>query len=124
MAGVSDMGGPGYPFAIDPATGGVRMATGREKLTQNLRLIIGTRLGERPMARDFGTPLHDLVHEPNDGALARLITKQVREALLQAEPRIVVTDIRLTQNGGEMMLELHYIPSDRPQPDTLFLPLE
>lgn len=124
MAGVTDMAGPAYPFAIDPATGGVAWASGRDKLTQNLRLIIGTRIGERPMMRGFGTPLHAAVQEPNDETLARLITKQLREALIQAEPRIVITDMRVARNGGELLLELHYVPSDRPQPETLYLPLE
>jgi phage baseplate assembly protein W len=124
MAGVSDIAGPGYPFAIDPATGSVAWASGRAKLTQNLRLIIGTRLGERPMLRNFGTPLHSLIHEPNDETLARLIVKQVRDALIQAEPRIVVTALQVAQRGGELVLEIHYIPSDRPQPETLYLPLE
>lgn len=123
MTATPDIRGPGYPFAIDPQTGGFGWSQGRQKLTDNLRLIIGTRLGERPMNRNFGTPVHDLVHEPNDASLSRLITRQVREALIQLEPRIVITDMQVQQQAGELMLELRYIPADRPQPETIYLPL-
>jgi phage baseplate assembly protein W len=75
------------------------------------------------MLRDFGTKIHQLVHEPNDQSLSRLITKQIRESLMQFEPRIVIVDVRLHQHDGEMILELHYIHSDRPQADVLSIPI-
>lgn len=115
--------GPAYPFAIDPATGGVAWATERDKLADNVRLILGMRIGERPMNRNFGTPIRDLMHEPNDGGLARLIDRHVRDALTQLEPRILVTDLRFHSAGGELMLELQYIRADNPQSDTLRISL-
>ena len=115
--------GPAFPFAIDAATGGVSWTTGLEKLTENVRLILGTRIGERPMNRNFGTPIRDLVHEPNDGSLARLIARHAREALAQLEPRILVTDVQFRTKGGELVLELRYTPADRPQAEMLSIPL-
>ena len=47
------------------------MAEGEDKIRQNVRLILGTRLGERPMLRDFGTRMPGLVHDPNDEVLRR-----------------------------------------------------
>jgi len=35
------------------------------ELTDNVRLILGTRIGERPMNRNFGTPIRDLLHDPD-----------------------------------------------------------
>jgi len=115
--------GPAYPFAIDPSTGSVGWATGRDKLTDNVRLILGIRIGERPMDRNFGTPIRDLLQEPNDGSLARLIARHVRDALTQLEPRILVTDVRFQSAGGELVLELRYTPADRPQSEILRIPL-
>ena len=118
-----DITGPAFPFAIDRATGGVAVANGEAKLADNLRLILGTRIGERPMARRVGSPLHDLVHEPNDGSLARLITRHAREILAQLEPRIVIVDLQVAQKHGALEMELTYATADRPQPKQLLLPL-
>jgi uncharacterized protein len=83
-----DIAGPAYPFRIDPASGGVSWATGGDKLRQNVRIILGTRYGERPMLRDFGSRLHSLVHDPNDSAIADILGTQAQQALLVWEPRI------------------------------------
>ncbi len=115
--------GPAFPFAIDPATGGVAMTGGNRKLADNVRLILGMRVGERPMNRNFGTPIRSLVHEPNDGSLARLIIRHARESLAQLEPRVRVTDARFQSSGGEVVLELRYTPADQPEAQLLLIPL-
>ena len=115
--------GPGFPFAINASTGSVGWSTDNAKLLENVRLILGTRIGERPLNRNFGTPLRDLVNEPNEGGLARLIARHVREALTQLEPRILVTDINFQTHGGELSLVLNYTTSNRPQAETILIPL-
>ena len=115
--------GPAFPFGIDPATGGIAWSAAPGKLTENVRLILTTRHGERPMNRDFGTRIHSLVHEPNDGGLARLIAKQARETLMQLEPRIIVTDVKFQQKGPELILELHYVLADDPQAEIMYVHL-
>ena len=67
---LDDLRGFGFPFRIDPQTGGVAWASGDQKIRQNVMLIIGTRRGERPMLREFGSQLHTLAHSPNDQVLA------------------------------------------------------
>jgi phage baseplate assembly protein W len=118
-----DVRGPAYPFRIDPATGRIAMAEGNDKISANVRIVLATRRGERPMNRNFGAGIHELLHEPNDGSLSRLIVKTVREMLMQHEPRIVVVDTKVTQQAGELVLELHYIHADRPQADVMVIRL-
>lgn len=118
-----DPRGPAFPFAIDPATGQVAWSEGSQKLRDNVRIILSTRYGERPMNRGFGTQIPELLHEPNDGGLGRLVAKQAREALMQLEPRIVVSDLRVEQHAGEVALELQFIHSDRPQADAMVVHL-
>ncbi len=118
-----EISGPSFPFSISSDRGGVSWTSGPQKLADNLRLILGTRIGERPMARRFGSPLHDLAHEPNDGALARLIARYTRETLAQLEPRLIITDLQVEQQEGTMVIHLTYATADRPQPQTLLLPL-
>ncbi|MGV6875478.1 GPW/gp25 family protein [Pseudochelatococcus sp. B33] len=120
---MSDIHGPAVPFAIDPETGGVRMVSDRDKLAQNVRLILGTKMGERPLNRGFGTQLRALVQEPNDGSLGALLTRQVREALVQMEPRIVLADIVFRADGPGLTLDLTWFAAENPQPERLSIPL-
>jgi phage baseplate assembly protein W len=120
---IDDIAGVAYPFRIDPATGGVAWATGAAKLRQNILLILGTRLGERPMMRNFGTRIHSLVHDPNDDVLAELLRSQAQQALLQFEPRVMVTQTKVTQSEDEVQMLLNYTHTTEPVADQLILPL-
>jgi phage baseplate assembly protein W len=120
---MTEIRGAGIPFAIDPESGGIRMCSGRDKLAQNVRVILGTRLGERPMNRNFGTQLRALVQEPNDGSLGALLVRQVREALVQMEPRVLVADIAFRGEGADLMLDLTWLAAGSPQPERLSFPL-
>jgi phage baseplate assembly protein W len=120
---LEDIQGANFPFRIDPATGGVAMATGSDKVRQNVRVILGTRVGERPMLREFGTRIPALVHDPNDDVLADLMQNQARQALLQWEPRILVTNMLVKQNEGEARLQLDYIYTSEQVADQMIVPL-
>jgi phage baseplate assembly protein W len=111
-----------FPFRID-STGGVATAYDRDKIRQNILLILGTRLGERPMLRSFGTRLPALVHEPNDSVLADIIQTQAREALMQWEPRILVTTTNVEQNEGTLTLRVNFVYLTEPLADSLSAPL-
>ena len=118
-----DIQGIAFPFRIDPATGGVALASGSDKIRQNVRLILATRIGERPMLRDFGTRIASLVHDPNDDVLSDLLQEQARQALLQWEPRILVTTTLVEQNEGEARLRLNFIHTNEQVADQMILPL-
>ncbi len=120
---IDDISGFAFPFAIDPATGGVARASGGDKLKQNIKLILGTRAGERPMLRDFGTRIHSLVHNPNDDVISELLRTQAQNALLQYEPRVLVTQAAIVQNEGEVSMRLSYSFTTEPLADTLTIPL-
>lgn len=120
---IDNVKGLAFPFRIDPVTGGVAIAAGRDKIRQNIRIILGTRIGERPMLRDFGSRLPGLVHDPNDDVLAELAQTQSKEALMQWEPRILVTGAKVEQNEGELRLQLSYVHTEEPVSGQLILPL-
>ncbi len=111
-----------FPFAIAPG-GGVAVAQGRDKVRQNLRALLATRHGERVMLRDYGTRIHSLVHDPNDEALGILIKRQLQEALLAWEPRVLITRIGFERSEGELHVRLDYTHTDEPSTDTLLVPL-
>jgi len=120
---MDDPKGTAFPFRIDPATGGVAWAAGDQKIREDLRVLLGTRLGERPLLRDFGTRIHSLVHEPNDDVTADILRKQAHEAVVRWERRVVVTRARLDQADGELRLVLNYVHSDRPTAAEMVVPL-
>ena len=125
MNPLDDVRGAAFPFRIDPATGRVAVTEGEAKVRDDVRLLIGTRLGERPMLRGFGTRLPGLVHDPDDEVLVELAAKQAVEALLQWEPRIVVTGSGVQRSGrpGEVALRLDYVFANAQAVGTAVLPL-
>ncbi|WP_432949918.1 GPW/gp25 family protein [Kribbella sp. CA-253562] len=120
---MTDPSGAAFPFRIDPRTGGVAMSGGDQKIRDDLRVLLGTRLGERPMLRDFGTRIHALVHEPDDDVTADLLRKQAHEAVVRWERRIVVTRAVLERREGELRLVLGYVHSDRPVAAEMIIPI-
>lgn len=112
--GVQDgVSGMSVPFRIG-GDGRVAATSGADKIRQNVRVVLATREGERPLEREFGTRLRSLVHDPNDEVLGALAERQVREALLRWEPRLLVTSSRLERRDGELVLRLEYVHADEP----------
>ncbi len=118
-----DVGGMAFPFRIDPQTGGVAWAFGQAKIQQNIRILLGTRQGERPMLREYGTRLGALVHEPNDDVLVDLVRTQAQQALLQWEPRVLVTGANVVQTEDTLLLRLSYAYTATPEAAELTVPL-
>ena len=115
--------GAAFPFRIDQQTGGVAWTSGAAKIREDLRVLLGTRLGERPMLRDFGTRIHSLVHEPDDDVTADLLRKQAHEAVVRWERRVIVTRAQLSREDGELRLVLDYVHSDQPTAAQMIVPL-
>src|SRR4051812_1310287 len=115
---MSDVTGLAFPFRIN-GTGGLAMASGADKLRQNIRTIIATRFGELPMLRGYGTRIHSLVHDPNDDALTVLVRKQLQESLLAWEPRVLITNISFEQSADSLSVRLDYTFTDQTVTDSL-----
>lgn len=111
-----------FPFRF-AADGGLSLSAGAEKLRQNVMLILGTRHGERAMLRDFGTKIASLVHDPNDDVLGDLIRNQARDALLNWEPRVLVTDSEIRHREGELTLTLTYVVVTESRAERMVIPL-
>jgi uncharacterized protein len=118
-----DVAGPAFPFAIDPATGGVAWSFGQDKIRQNVHLILGTRVGERPMLRHFGSRLSAMVHEPNNAVLGDLLARNAQEALVQWEPRVLAFEAGVEQSGAQATLRIRYALSDQAESDVLNVPI-
>ena len=125
MSGLDDVRGAAFPFRVDPVTGGIAMSAGEVKIRDNVRIVIGTRIGERPMLRAFGTRIPALAHDPNDEVLADIAGKQAIESLHQWEPRILVSGSAIERNPdlGEFQLRIAYVHANEQVAATAVLPL-
>lgn len=82
------------PATVD-GIGEARLVSGAEKVRQSIRLVLGTRRGERTMRPDFGAGLEDFLFEPLSTTTAVLVRHRVQTALVQWEPRIDVLEVRV-----------------------------
>jgi phage baseplate assembly protein W len=92
-----------YPVRTE-ASGDIALVTGDEELSESIRLIIGTALGERPMRPEFGCAIHDFVFAGVDQNVAGQIAYEVRQSLLRWEPRVDVSGVEVTVDDLEQSL--------------------
>jgi phage baseplate assembly protein W len=72
------------------ARGGLKTATGYEKLYQGIKRLLFTRLGERVMMPDYGTRLPELLFDPLDEILEDQLRLYTVDAIRKWEPRVDV----------------------------------
>jgi phage baseplate assembly protein W len=116
--------GVGFPFRTD-ATGSVALVSDDQEIRESIRLILGTSFGERPMRPEFGCGIHDLVFAPANAATAGRAAYEVRAALEQWEPRIDVTDVSASFEGGAdgiMYVAVSYVLRGTNDPRNLVFP--
>lgn len=82
---------------MDRATG--KPLSGDAHLVQSIADILTTPLGTRPMRRDYGCLLPELLDRPLGRATRLLASVAIAMALARWEPRIAVRKIEL---GGEL----------------------
>jgi hypothetical protein len=101
--------GWGYPIKPDPA-GDVTLAADEEDIRQAIRIILGTRPGERVMRPDFGAGLQALAFEPMNTSTVALARYRVEEALVRWEPRIDKIEVKVAAEprGGRLLIDITY----------------
>ena len=86
------------------------MVRGTDDIEESLRMLIGTRLGERVMLPLYGTPLETF--SAMTVTAVNNIKTQVREAIIRYEPRVDVlsVDVRTPEGGrdGELLVIVDY----------------
>lgn len=104
----------GFAFPFRIAKGGVRRARGFEKIKQNVRHLLSTRLGERVMLRTYGGGVHHRLQEPNDATLRALTKHEIERALRTYMPEVQLTaPIQLTAHEGELTIIVEYTADPR-----------
>lgn len=81
-----------FPIKLDEDNQ-IALAHYEESIRQAIWMILGTARGERLMRPDFGCGIHDLVFAVNSAGTAGRLASEVRQALIQWEPRIDVQNV-------------------------------
>lgn len=99
-----------FPPRLD-SRGRIELIHQEDDVEEAIRIILGTRKGERPMRPEFGSELHKLVFAPNDAGTAGTARRYVLEALKRWEPRIQVREVRAEpdpRNPSALMIHIRY----------------
>jgi uncharacterized protein len=73
--------------------GQIEMARDEDCVRQSILTILGTAKGDRIMRPDFGCGIHDLVFANNSPGTIGQVIDEVRQALIDWEPRIDVLEV-------------------------------
>lgn len=87
-----------FQFTSNKQVGVIRQSNAGERINDSIHIILSTRIGERPFNPEFGSRLPELVFEPNDAILARLLVFYTGEALKRWERRIEVLRVVILEN--------------------------
>ena len=97
-----------FPFAFTqsrkkPATS--TAASGEiEHVNDAIWQILGTKIGDRFMRRDFGSRLHELLFEPLDDVFRSLAKVYTIDAISRWEKRIIVIDVTFSDDDEYLRL--------------------
>jgi phage baseplate assembly protein W len=86
-----------YPI-IKTSHGLLAQKSGVDQIKADLLQLLLTNPGERVMLPMYGTPLRKLFFEPNDPTLTFRAEQMIANAILNWEPRIVITQIKVTNS--------------------------
>ena len=103
--------GTGWSFPPRFENGHVVETGGQTSISDSLRIITGTALGERVMRPEFGCALDQEVFGAMNSNRVTWIENLIRRAILLHEPRIDAKQVTITpdQPEGRLMIEVTYV---------------
>ena len=114
-------------LGMDKTTG--KPISGDAHLAQSIGDILSTPLGTRPMRRDYGSLLFELIDRPINGAIRMLLHAATAIALARWEPRLQLTRVTLLGEpaGGRLTIRIEGRRTDLPTANalqTLTIPID
>jgi hypothetical protein len=90
------LGAP-YPITKNPR-GFFATQNGVNQVKSDLLALLLTYPGERVMLPLFGTPLNDLIFDPNDTQLSEKARQMIINSIAMWEPRVTIEQIEVTND--------------------------
>ncbi len=100
-----------YPFRMDTELGQMATSEGVALVEESIRILLGTKKGERVMRPDFGADLDSIVFSPIQANTFAMIQKYIKDCLDKWEPRIEVKEVTVTPDaneGNKIIIDLEY----------------
>lgn len=100
-----------FPIRFNSSSRSVNMSEEEQDIRESLRIILLTQVGERVMRPSFGSLIQESVFSSMDSVSVNRIEDQVKQALLEWEPRINVNDVMVdTENvyDGRLDIQIEY----------------
>lgn len=100
-----------FPPRFEARTGAAARRTAEADIAESLRVLFGTRPGERVMQPDYGCRLADLVFEPMNSPTRIAIEVAIRRAIQFFEARIILDRVQVEPAdwpGGRLDIILTY----------------
>jgi phage baseplate assembly protein W len=116
--------GLAFPLQVNPR-GEIAMVSGERDIEQAIKIILGTRPGERVMRPEFGCRASELLFEPRDAATETRLQQYVEEALRRWEPRIDVREVNVLPDDeldGALYVEINYVVKATHDPRSIVYP--
>jgi hypothetical protein len=85
-------------FSASSQVGTIEESNAGERIQDSIHLILATRIAERPFNLEFGSRLPELVFEPNDEILKKLLIHYTVEALQRWEKRIKIVHVHILED--------------------------
>jgi uncharacterized protein len=112
-----------FPLKVN-LQGSIQLNSDIPNVEDCIRLILGTRLGERVYRPEFGSRLSELVFAPMNTQTLLLMRLYVQEALETWEPRIIVDGIYTEPDPtkGRVDIMIQYHPKDSYDSQSMIYP--
>ena len=94
-----------YPITDNNPGGLFAASSDVEQIKADMLILLLTNPGERCMLPDFGTPLRDLIFEPNDASLTLTAKQMIATSLQKYEPRVSISQINVSTNVDPTLLD-------------------
>ena len=95
-----------FPFRV---LGGVIRSTDGEKIADDMRHLLSTRLGERVMLRTYGGGVHHRLQDANDSTLRALVKHEIEDGLRVFMPEVELTaPLQVTRREEELFIVIEY----------------
>jgi hypothetical protein len=97
-----------FPFRIE--SGRTSRTEGFDKVKEDVRHLLSTRLGERPVLRTYGGGVHHRLQEPNDSTLAALVKHEIKQALRTHLPDVkLVGAVGVEAEEADLHISFDYV---------------
>jgi phage baseplate assembly protein W len=100
-----------FPVQVNPKTGRIDTSEYEQDVREAIWIILSTARGERAMRPDFGCGIHDLVFAPINAATIGEVENNVRESLVNHEPRIEIINLNVSDeeaHNGKLLISIDY----------------